>query len=139
MELINFIYAAGGIVWRETARGNKLLLVNRTKYDDWSLPKGKLDAGERWESAALREVLEESACEVALEGFAGVLTYYLGLRPKVVLYWNMRYLRDAEEVMLNPDEIKAVGWFSIAEAMQQMTHEIEKQLIWTNDELRYRP
>ena len=45
--------AAGG------RRGVELVVVHRPRYDDWSLPKGKLDPGESWEEAALREVDEE--------------------------------------------------------------------------------
>ena len=46
------IRAAGGVV----VRGDQVLIVHRDRYDDWSLPKGKLEAGESWEDAARREV-----------------------------------------------------------------------------------
>ena len=54
--------AAGGIVVRD----GRVLVVHRPRYDDWSLPKGKLDAGESWESAAVREVEEETGLRCAL-------------------------------------------------------------------------
>ena len=44
--------AAGGLVVRD----GRVLVVHRPKYDDWAFPKGKLEAGESWEDAALREV-----------------------------------------------------------------------------------
>jgi len=47
------VEAAGGVVLHE----NRVLLVHRPRYDDWTLPKGKLDRGESYEDAALREVL----------------------------------------------------------------------------------
>ena len=53
------VKASGGVVWRRGAGGLEVALVHRPKYDDWSFPKGKLDAGESWEAAALREVEEE--------------------------------------------------------------------------------
>ena len=53
------VKASGGVVWRRAAGGLEVALVHRPRYDDWSLPKGKLDAGESWEDAALREVEEE--------------------------------------------------------------------------------
>ncbi len=59
--MAKLIRAAGGLLWRETARGLEIMLVHRERYDDWSLPKGKLNKEERWEDAALREVLEELA------------------------------------------------------------------------------
>jgi 8-oxo-dGTP diphosphatase len=54
------VKAAGGVVWRAGAGGApEFVAVHRPRYDDWSLPKGKLDPGETWEQAALREVEEE--------------------------------------------------------------------------------
>ena len=54
------VKASGGVVWRRAPDGAlELVVVHRPRYDDWSLPKGKLDKGESWEEAALREVEEE--------------------------------------------------------------------------------
>ena len=53
------VKAAGGVVWRRGGDGIELAVAHRPRYDDWSLPKGKLDRGESWEDAALREVEEE--------------------------------------------------------------------------------
>ena len=54
------VKASGGVVWRRDGDGSRqVVVVHRPRYDDWSLPKGKLDPGESWEEAALREVEEE--------------------------------------------------------------------------------
>ena len=53
------VKAAGGVVCRRAGDGPRVALVHRPRYDDWSFPKGKLDKGESWEAAALREVEEE--------------------------------------------------------------------------------
>ncbi len=54
------VKASGGVIWRRAEDdGVELVVVHRPRYDDWSLPKGKLDPGESWEQAALREVDEE--------------------------------------------------------------------------------
>ncbi|MDQ1434368.1 MAG: 8-oxo-dGTP diphosphatase, partial [Actinomycetota bacterium] len=42
------------------------MVVHRPRYDDWSLPKGKLVPGESSEDAARREVLEETGMRVQL-------------------------------------------------------------------------
>src|SRR2546423_4825291 len=61
------VHAAGGVVWRPGASGEPdVLLVHRPKYEDWTLPKGKLDPGEGSEEAALREVEEETGLRCIL-------------------------------------------------------------------------
>ncbi len=60
------IRAAGGVVWRPRAGGVEVVLVHRDRYDDWTLPKGKLDRGETHKEAALREVLEETGIDCRL-------------------------------------------------------------------------
>ena len=54
------IAAAGGVLWREGDAGREVAVVHRPRYDDWSLPKGKLDDGEPHLVAALREIREET-------------------------------------------------------------------------------
>jgi 8-oxo-dGTP diphosphatase len=57
-----FIEAAGGVLWRPATGGAQVevALVHRPKYDDWSIPKGKLAVGEHPILGALREVEEET-------------------------------------------------------------------------------
>jgi 8-oxo-dGTP diphosphatase len=86
------VQGAGGVVWRRTADGGiEVLLVHRPKYDDWSLPKGKLDRGESHEAAALREVEEETTlrCRLGDELRSAHYIDHRG-RPKTVRYWAMR-------------------------------------------------
>ena len=63
------VRAAGGVVARASGDGVEVVLVHRPRYDDWSLPKGKLEPGESWEDGALREVEEETGlrCELGEE------------------------------------------------------------------------
>ena len=60
------VKAAGGVVVRARAARRASRSCHRPRYDDWSLPKGKLDPGETWEEAALREVEEEIGLRCAL-------------------------------------------------------------------------
>jgi len=83
------IKAAGGLLWRRTPEALKILLVNRSRYGDWTLPKGKLKPGESWLEAALREVKEETGHNVRTLSFAGAIAYLTENGPKIVRFWNM--------------------------------------------------
>ena len=130
-----FIKAAGGLVWRDKEGGRQLLLIHRQRYDDWSLPKGKLEPGESWPEAARREVSEETGYAVTFQDFAGVTTYYDGRRPKVVLFWNMivsgvdgALPADEESV----DEVDQMVWVDAGEVTARLTYPDEKELVAQN-------
>ena len=79
------VRAAGGVVIRD----GLVAVVHRPRYDDWSLPKGKLDEGETFEEAALREVWEETGLRAALVRELPEVRYPVRGRPKLVRYWLM--------------------------------------------------
>ena len=123
-----FIEAAGGIVWRTPAR-QELAVIYRDRYerDECCLPKGKLDPAEDWEQAAVREVLEETGCEATIEGFGGLLTYYVGEQPKVVLYFEMLAVEDHG---FQPSrEVRAMRWLSPQAALGELAHEAEREVL----------
>lgn len=103
------IRAAGGLVQRTQHIGViELLIVHRPKYDDWSLPKGKLHSNETWRSAAVREVHEETSITPVIHDLAGVMTYPIEHRFKIVFYWRMNV---AHQKSFKPnDEIDKIQW-----------------------------
>lgn len=63
----NYVLAAGGVVWRRNEKGDiEVLLEHRKRYDDWSIPKGKVDPGESLVMTAIREIAEETGFDVRL-------------------------------------------------------------------------
>jgi 8-oxo-dGTP diphosphatase len=121
------IRAAGGLVWREQAHGPKLAVVHRPKHQDWSLPKGKLEPGESFALAALREVEEETGCRATLGSFAGYTLYSVKGREKIVLFWNMTVDRFA--TFMPNGEIDAIAWLSPAQALERLDHPGEREVL----------
>jgi 8-oxo-dGTP pyrophosphatase MutT (NUDIX family) len=121
------VKASGGVVWRRGDRGIEVALVHRPKYDDWSFPKGKLDPGESWEEAALREVEEEIGlrCRLGHELPPAAYTDPKG-RAKVVRYWLMEPLDGVFAASAEVDEMR---WLPAAEARDQLSYEHDRALL----------
>lgn len=110
-------------MWRHTPAAElEVLLVHRPRYDDWTLPKGKLDPGETGEAGALREVEEETGLRGRL-GPEIVEVRYDDRhgRPKRVRYWAMTVDIDVEAFTVN-DEVDEVRWLSLADAAAILTY-----------------
>ncbi len=121
------VRAAGGVVVRDTSDGPEIVAVHRPKYDDWSLPKGKLDSGESWKEAALREVAEETGLECELGAELSSATYEDRKgRPKRVRYWLMS--PRGGEFSAN-DEVDEIRWLSPDQAESLLDHEHDRNLV----------
>jgi 8-oxo-dGTP diphosphatase len=120
------IEAAGGLVWRTSAKGAlKVLLVHRPRYDDWSLPKGKLLAGESHRDGALREVAEETGLRCALGPELTEVRYRDRKgRTKRVRYWAMEPIDGSFEPNREVDVTKWVG-VSTARTTLTYPHDVE--------------
>jgi 8-oxo-dGTP diphosphatase len=117
------VRAAGGVVLRD----GRIALVHRPRYDDWSLPKGKLNDDESWEDAAVREVREETGldCELREELSSVEYTDAKG-RPKTVRYWRME--PRAGEFEPN-DEVDELRWLAPADAVACLTYDRDRDLV----------
>jgi 8-oxo-dGTP diphosphatase len=122
------VLAAGGLVARRDGDGLiRVAVIHRPKYDDWTLPKGKLDPGEGFEEAALREVEEETGfrCRLGPELDSVSYTDRRG-RSKLVRYWEMT--PEGGEFAPN-DEVDRLDWLTPEEARERLTHGFDRELV----------
>jgi 8-oxo-dGTP diphosphatase len=122
------ILAAGGVVWRRADDGrSEVAVIYRPKYDDWTLPKGKLDPGETFEHAALREVEEETGLRCRL-GRRLPDTHYHDRhnRPKLVQWWTME--PESGEFAPN-NEVSKLEWMPVDEVDGRLTYDRDRELV----------
>jgi 8-oxo-dGTP pyrophosphatase MutT (NUDIX family) len=122
------VRAAGGVVWKGDGTDDvKVAVIHRPRYDDWTLPKGKLLPDEEELAAALREVEEETGFQCAVGDEIGVSRYTDRKgREKEVRYWTMQptggRFRPSQEV----DELR---WVSPSEAVELLTYDRDRDVL----------
>ncbi|MDQ6772215.1 MAG: NUDIX hydrolase [Candidatus Dormibacteraeota bacterium] len=131
-QLAGLVRAAGGVVCRPGPAGlTEIALVHRPSQDDWTLPKGKIEADETGEQAAVREVEEETGLLCQIVRPMGCTAYVDRRgRDKVVCYWVMRphsgyFLPNAEVDMLR--------WLTVDEALEMLTYRGDRALLASQD------
>jgi 8-oxo-dGTP pyrophosphatase MutT (NUDIX family) len=122
------IRAAGGLLWRKHNGGYEIAIIYRPRLNDWSLPKGKLNNGETWKQAALREVKEETGYTAQVFGFAGAVSYNVSTGVKVVCFWHMLPVGSPSDV-LDEDEVSRLEWLSVEAAREKLQYPLEKALL----------
>lgn len=125
---VTVIKGAGGVVCREGASGKtEIVVVHRPAYDDWTLPKGKVDPDETPEECALREVKEETGFRCELKRPVGCTAYVDRRgRNKVVCYWVMEVISGR----FRPGgEVDRMAWLSVGDAVKRLSYARDKTLI----------
>jgi 8-oxo-dGTP pyrophosphatase MutT (NUDIX family) len=125
---VSVIRAAGGIVCRRTRSGEtEIAVIHRPGYDDWTLPKGKIEPDESAEDCALREVREETGLRCELGRPIGC-TAYLDRRgrDKVACYWVM----EVRGGRFRPGiEVDKMLWLSVGDAIKRLTYSRDQTLL----------
>ena len=123
------IKAAGAVAWRPGPDGRpEILLVHRRKYDDWSLPKGKVEPGEALPVTAVREVLEEGGARLALGRRLDSVRYNVGGRPKRVHYWSASVTSVDDHAVPN-DEVDKVEWVAADRAAERISYNRDNAVV----------
>ena len=120
------ILAGGGVLWRPVATGREICLVHRPRYDDWSLPKGKLHPGEHPLRAAVREVREETGVRPVVGARLATQEYTLGPDRKTVDYWSMT---PADGSFVANDEVDALRWVSPEVAGSTLSYDRDRDFV----------
>jgi 8-oxo-dGTP pyrophosphatase MutT (NUDIX family) len=120
------IRAAGGVLWRPSSDGVEVALVHRPRYDDWSLPKGKIRGGEHPLLAASREVREETGIEPILGPRLPTRHYHTPQGPKTVDYWAMR---GYDGSFTATAEVDQCVWLPRAQARSRLAYPDDDHLL----------
>ncbi len=121
------VAAAGGTVWRRRDDGVlEVVVVHRPRYDDWSLPKGKLDVGEHALTAAVREIGEETGLQVVVGRRSLRTGYPVAEGVKRVDYWVMQAVGGSFEPN---DEVDQLRWLPVEAAAALCSHEHDRRVV----------
>ncbi len=117
---------AGGLLTRDSDGHRELLLIRRSRYGDWTLPKGHLEDNETLEAAAEREVREETGLTVRVVEFAGAMAYEKDGHMKPVVYF---WVEPLEPNMPQQIGVDSTDWVPFHEATDRMSHDKEREFV----------
>jgi 8-oxo-(d)GTP phosphatase len=125
------VLAAGAVLWRPDPVGPDgsplIAVIHRPRYDDWSLPKGKVDPGETEPVTAVREIFEETGCRARLGRRLLSVSYPIEAGVKKVRYWAAR-ATECEEFTPN-HEVDQLRWLSVADAARTLTYPHDRKVL----------
>lgn len=121
------IRAAGGVILSGDHHPVQVLMVYRSAFRDWSIPKGKVKYGETDQDAALREVREETGLNCELGRELGAM-HYLDRkgRSKVARYWAMLQVNGQLDANA---EVSDFEWVALDEAARRATRSGDREFL----------
>ncbi|MBI3216432.1 MAG: NUDIX hydrolase [Mycobacterium sp.] len=128
------VRAAGAVLWRPGAapQAYEIAVIHRQRYDDWSLPKGKVESGETEPVAAVREILEETGYHARLGRRLISVSYPIEGATKKVRYWAARAsdtAAGADDTFVPNDEVDELLWLPLKAAMAKLTYADDRKVL----------
>lgn len=120
------IKAAGAVLWRDAGGNVEVALVHRQRYDDWSLPKGKLDHGETIPACAVREISEETGYACVLGRHLRQVSYEVRSVPKTVDYYAAQAVSGS---FVPNEEVDELRWLAVDDASALLTYEPDRAVL----------
>jgi 8-oxo-(d)GTP phosphatase len=125
------VYAAGAVLWQLSSADSanpqlEVAVIHRPRYDDWSLPKGKVDPGETAPVAAVREVLEETGHHSILGRRLDAVSYSIDQGVKKVYYWAAR---STGGEFTPGKEVDELLWLPVGAAMKKLDYAQDRKVL----------
>jgi 8-oxo-dGTP pyrophosphatase MutT (NUDIX family) len=109
---------AGGVVFRSDDNQTFYLVISSSDGSSWVLPKGHIDSGESAETAALRELAEESGVVGEIVDHLSVQNFRKATIEGAVQYFLIRELGSTPAA-----EERTLRWEDEAAALRLLTFE----------------
>lgn len=130
------VRAAGGVLWRLRSGGREVALVHRPRYDDWSLPKGHVEADENPVVGGLREVVEETGFSARFVRAIGQVSYDVPRRRrhgpggatarKRVAYWSAL---AGDGAFVPNEETDELRWLPVKDGTKLLSYPIDRRIL----------
>lgn len=122
------VRAAGAVLWRAVPDADEpeIAVIHRPRYDDWSLPKGKVDPGETEPVTAVREIAEETGYHARLGRRLASVSYPVDDGVKKVRYWAAQAVSG--DFVVN-DEVDELKWLPVRQAMKQLGYAQDRKVL----------
>lgn len=130
------ILAAGALVWRKSKEKKiEIAVIHRPKYNDWTIPKGKVELSESSIACAYREVIEETSIETEFGMYLGEVKYQSLDGPKQVSFWSAQVVK--ENTFAPNSEVDEIKWVEAAKAAKFLSLESDKEILSKFNKLKY--
>lgn len=113
----------GGVIEKD----GQYLLVQESKetcYQKWNIPAGHLDFKESIKQGAIREIKEETGCDVDLSGILYIANRIFENDIFIMIIFSTKLIN--ENIEYDKKEILDVKWFSYDEIMNEMDEKLRE-------------